>query len=114
LLAFFAALAVVLALNAQFEYNQVQLESARGQLAALHAANTAREGEITSELNMEEIERIAIEELGMIVPEEFQLVEISVQPRSFFAHVNVDETVADASFSFGRFWRTLFSSTGGN
>jgi len=112
-LAFFGALAIILSLNAHFEYNHMQLEAARSQLAALQVTNDARAGEIYSALNFEEIEMIAIEQLGMIPPQDFQMVEIIVQPQSFFAHAHT-ENVAQSGFSLPRFWNILFSSDGQN
>jgi len=111
--AFFGALAIILSLNARFEYNHMQLEAARAQFAVLQSTNGARAGEIYSTLNFEEIEMIAIEQLGMMPPQDFQIVEIIVQPHSFFAHVYT-ENVAQSGFSLPRFWNILFSSDGQN
>jgi len=107
-LAFFGGLALVLALNARFEYDRVALEAERTQLAALQSGNAARASEIYATLNLEQIEAFAIERLGMVPPEDFQLVEIAVSPQSFFSASPADTPVAD-SFSFNRFLNVLFS-----
>jgi len=106
--AFFGCLALILALNAHAEHGRAQLEAARGQLAALQSANAARASEIYSNLNLSEIERVAIEELGMIPPEEFQIIDIRVSPQSFFAHADT-EVPTQNGFSFARLRDVLFS-----
>jgi len=110
-LVFFGSLAILLSLNARFEYNHMHLESARSQLVALQSNNDARASEIYSTLNFEEIEAIAIYQLGMMPPQDFQLVEIAVQPQSFFAHTPIENTM-QSGFSLPRFWNILFSSSG--
>ncbi|MCL2376310.1 MAG: hypothetical protein FWC76_02825 [Defluviitaleaceae bacterium] len=113
ILAFFGGLAIILSLNARFEYNHMQMEAARNQLAVLQSTNDARASEIYATLNFEEIETIAIEQLGMMPPQDFQMVEIIVQPQSFFAHAPADNAV-QSGFSLPRFWSILFSSDGQN
>jgi|GEM_PF-1277609 len=107
LLAFFGGLALVLALNAQFDYSRLGLESDRAHLAALQSGNAARAGEIYATLDLVRIEQVAIEQLGMMPPEDFQLVEVVVSPQSFFSAVQTD-TPAVGGFSFDRFWNILF------
>ena len=107
-LAFFGGLALILALNARFEYDRMALEAERTQLVALQSGNAARASDIYATLNLEQIEAFAIEHLGMIPPEDFQLMEIVVTPQSFFASSPADNPASD-SFSFNRFWNVLFS-----
>ena len=107
-LAFFGGLALVLALNARFEYDRIALEAERSHFAALQSGNAARASEIYATLDLERIEAFAIEYLGMVQPEDFQLVEISVSPQSFFSASPID-TPATGGFSFNRFWNLLFS-----
>ena len=108
LFAFFGGLTLILALNARFEYDRLALEAARSQLTALHGSNAARASEIYAAVDLEAIETFAITYLGMQQPEEFQMVEISVMPQSFFAASPQDVPVA-GGFSLERFWNILFS-----
>ena len=107
-LAFFGGLVAILALNARFEYERVSLEAERTHLAALQSGNVARASEIYATLDLEQIELFAIEHLGMIPPEDFQLVEIVVSPQSFFSAAPTD-TPTSGSFSLNRFWDVLFA-----
>ena len=106
--AFFGGLALILALNARFEYDRIALEAERSHFAALQSGNAARANEIYATLDLEQIEAFAIEHLGMAPPEDFQLVEIAVSPQSFFSASPADTPTTD-SFSFNRFWNLLFS-----
>jgi len=108
LIAFFSGLALILALNAQFRDGQLRLEAARNQLVSLRESNDAILSGIYADLDMYEIERFAMQELGMIRPEEFQLVEIRLAPRSYFTHVTTGEA-AESDFSSNRFLDTLIS-----
>jgi len=107
-LAFFGSLALILALNARFEHDHMALEADRAQLVALHSGNAARASEIYADLDLAHIEAFAIEHLGMIQPEDFQMVEVVVTPQSFFSAAPIDTPSTD-SFSFNRFWNVLFS-----
>ena len=107
-LAFFGGLALILALNARFEYDRMALEAARDHLVAVHNGNAARASEIYATLDLEAIEAFAIEYLGMIQPEEFQMMEVVVTPQSFFA-ASPQDTPAAGGFSLERFWNILFS-----
>ena len=113
LAAFFVCLAAFLAIGARYEYGKVQLEQARTQLVALQSVNTILSDAIYADLDMDAIEAFAIYELGMGVPEEFQLMEIHVQPQSFFVHT-APATPQTASFDVSGFWRNLFSFAGGD
>jgi len=106
--AFFGALALILALNARFEYDRVALESERTHLATLLSGNAARASEIYATLDLEAIEAFAIEHLGMMPPEDFQMVEVVVTPQSFFSATHTEIPASD-SFSLNRFWNVLFS-----
>ena len=107
-LAFFGGLALILALNARFEHDRIALEAERSHFAALQSGNAARASEIYATLDLEQIEAFAIEHLGMVPPEDFQLVEIVVSPQSFFSALPTDTPATDG-FSFNRFWNLLFS-----
>jgi cell division protein FtsB len=87
LLAFFGGAAGVLAFNAQLGYHVMQRESASAELATLQNSNAARRGEIFAGLVdiLPMIEYYAINEFGMIRPEEFQIREVSAPRRSFAA-----------------------------
>ncbi|MDR2183463.1 MAG: hypothetical protein LBE55_04745 [Clostridiales bacterium] len=111
-LAFFGGLALILALSARFEYDRVALEAAQARLVAMQSGNAARAGEIYAALDLEAIEAFAIEHLGMMPPEEFQMVEIVVSPQSFFAS-SPQDTPSATGFSFERFWNILFSFDAG-
>jgi len=113
LVAFFACLTAFLALGARYEYSKVQLESARSELVALQNLNMIIADEIYASLDMAAIEAFAINELGMGPPEEFQLMEITVQPQSYFAHTG-SNPVTSNSFNIPRFWDNLFSVAGVN
>jgi len=107
-LTFFGSLALILALNARFGHDHMALEADRAQLVALHNGNAARASEIYADLDLAHIEAFAIEHLGMIQPEDFQMVEVIVTPQSFFSAAPIDTPATD-SFSFNRFWNVLFS-----
>ena len=107
---FFGCLAIVLSLNANLVYNKSHIEAARAELAALQEINAALTGEIYAQLDLDEIERIAIQELGFGVGEEFQFMEITVRPQSFFSHVSNDEPLT-GRLMLANFWNTLFSFT---
>lgn len=108
LIAFFGGLALILSLNAQFRDGQLKLEAARSQLVSLIESNDAILSGIYANLDMYEIERFATEELGMIRPEEFQLIEIRLPRRSYFTHVATGELEAN-NVSSNRFLDTLIS-----
>ena len=107
-LAFFGGLALILALNARFEHDRIALEAERTHLATLQVNNASRASEIYATLDLEQIERFAIEHLGMMPPEDFQMVEVVVSPQSFFSAAPIDIS-ATGSFSLDRFWNILFS-----
>ena len=113
LIVFFGALATFVYLGAQTHQSRLQLESARTQLATLQGANISLASGIYNSINLEEIEAFARNELGMVTPEEWQLVEVSVQPRSFFSHIDTANP-AQNGFSFSRFWNIIFSFAGGD
>ena len=106
--AFFGGLALILALNARFDYYRLTLEAERTHLASLQNSNEARASEIYATLDLEQIEIFAIEHLGMMPPEDFQIMEIVVTPQSFFSASPTDTPATDG-FSFNRFWNILFS-----
>jgi len=106
--AFFGGLALILALNARLDYDRVALEASRSQLIAMQNGNIARANEIYAHLDLVAIEAFAIEHLGMMPPEDFQIMEVVVTPQSFFA-ASPQDTPQTGGFSLDRFWNILFA-----
>ncbi|MCL2236525.1 MAG: hypothetical protein FWB98_08830 [Defluviitaleaceae bacterium] len=110
LLAFIGCVAGVFAVNIRLQSSQVQQEVAISRLTELTASNIARESEIHANLDWSAIEYIAINQLGMMPPEDFQRRAVAVAPQvSMMATEITEETTS--SFSFAEFWRTI---TGNN
>ena len=75
----FAALAMVIVLRygviAQYEK---QINTVKAQYEHLESRNIARQVELKQNINLEEIEKIATEKLGMVTPGKNQVVRIRV------------------------------------
>ena len=99
---------ILLTLQANYTYARNQIESLSTQLATITHQNNIRETEIYTNLDMAQIEYIAVNQLDMAQPEPFQLVDVLIEPRSFMTHTGVDMPVQTSSFSFSRLWEILF------
>ncbi|MCL2576069.1 MAG: hypothetical protein FWE33_06520 [Defluviitaleaceae bacterium] len=108
LVTFFGGLLVVLAVQVSLQYNRTQYENANAELAVLRENNLARMAEIHANLDLETIRIIATEQLGMIVPEEFQTRTLHAPKREFIADVPEPPSTQN-SFTFARV-RNFFSN----
>ncbi|MCL2619531.1 MAG: hypothetical protein FWD97_01180 [Defluviitaleaceae bacterium] len=103
---FLGCVAGVFAISIQLQSSQVQLESATSRLSALTVSNAARESEIHANLDLTAIEYIAINQLGMMPPEDFQRVVVVAPPQAVVVNYDSSE-IATSRFSFTDFWRTI-------
>ena len=108
--AFFAGVALVLALNANVTHSINLRETAGHELVAITASNISRHGELETNIDAAALEYYAVNVLGMVRPEEFQRVEISVPRYEFVAPIEV----AGEGFSISGFFRSLFTVSAGN
>ena len=111
ILAFFGGVAGVLALNARLDQAVAQREAASHELATLTTSNIARRGEMEASVDSAALEHYAIYTLGMVRPEEFQRVEVSVPRQAYL--VGYHEPAA-SGFSLARIWDSIFSVTAQN
>lgn len=107
LLTFTAAVITIMALMAIYSTNMRQIESLNSELHALNNINATRQAEIYANLDIEHIEYIAKTYLNMAQPEDFQIVEIFVNPQSFFSHSEDLQIQQNNRFSFARLWELL-------
>ncbi|MCL2854241.1 MAG: hypothetical protein FWE21_01320 [Defluviitaleaceae bacterium] len=109
LLASFACIVAIFAMSIQLQSNMAQLEASENHLAALVASNNARQSEIHANLDWRMIEYVALNQLGMMPPEDFQVVVARARPPEI-APEATDPEILQSGFSFPNFWRTLVGS----
>ena len=96
--AFFIAVLGFFVLQLNLQYTHNRLGSAQEQLASLQEVNRLRTQEMYAALNLDLIREIAVNELGMIEPNSFQIQHLHA-PRADFV-LNFDEpTVTHSNFS---------------
>ena len=108
--AFFVCMVFFVGLNAQVHQATAVREAAGHELVAITASNVSRQGELETNIDAAALEYYAVNVLGMVRPEEFQRVEISVPRHEFFA---VTDT-ASTGFSLSSFLSSLFTVSAGN
>lgn len=84
---------------------RAQLSQARRDLSAQREDNAALRAEITQKFTLDEVERIAIERLGMNKPDASQIVHIDVPKQSY---VVLNDEV-DAPEAVNYFWNGIVS-----
>jgi|GEM_PF-6139522 len=101
-----------LALSVSLDYTNRQIRQLRAELTQITNANEARRGEIYSNICIDEITRIATDELFMALPAQYQFVEIQVPRRSHFvfAETLADDPADEITISglFSGVWRSFF------
>ena len=100
----FAGLAMIIVLRygviAQYEK---QINTVKAQYEQLESVNIARQVELKQNVNLEEIEKIATEKLGMVTPGKNQVVRIRVpvnDSAQVLAHENKSEGVFAKAFRY--------------
>ena len=72
-----------LKVNASINASMKHIANMEQQLAEARAENTVRENRLNAQMDLEEVFRIAVEDLGMVYPDENEVVEYTEQMREY-------------------------------
>jgi len=104
----YALLAVVvlgalgyMALESRLDYNWRQVQQMRTELASISATNTIRRDAMYANVDIQEVERIATQELFMAPPAPYQFMQINVHRQSYFVPSQSPHMPAAEEFTWG-------------
>ena len=93
--------------NALIKQQQVKLASLQDELANLHSSNLSLEADVTGEINLDEVEKVAKARLGMSEPKSYQIVYIDVPKESSTTQYGEAQTQEAPHTFLANIWNKL-------